>query len=645
MPRNIRNFDDLSILHILLSPLTIASILLCVNFSHGFASLSIAHTLGFIIMGFFGGATLALSLRIFLHFSLSKRGGAILILITGMYLLVSLLVPLIAYHYAFLIIISISLTTIILLDLYKNSHIYKAERTPLLALTCLSYLSIWIAFWTMFGCFSPDSYSYFDISRTLNEAGVSNYGKVNHIRQYVIDTQMSISFPYLFPLLIAFVNFTTGLGIYSGVFINIYILILTNIILLYFSKKMSGDLWCGALAFLALGTSFPYLDEVCAGRSIPLAILLTLFSIICLAIYFTNNAFRRRYIFLAGSTAGAVSCVRFDGIALVFFCLLVVFVTSKGRRAKNAVLFLFGALIVMTPWILYSLINFGKPWVSDNSGTAFLVEAVGPTRITTENVSGLKTIFNAPQEWFQALSDKVTTVFSALLVCSYVGDWTVILCVLGIILFAKYLRSPERNQLLFILWVIAYYVLKTLAYVLVGYGDARYHSETICLVVFCAALVLQWSACKRAIEWLRISTLALALASCAIQLPKINYHLQNAQPYPLNQVVRPPAWISQLEEALAQAAISESESLMIVGDSYAFSAWTNYFVYATPTPLNIETLEHTIHRYKIDYLIVPTASQTERDLGKILQDTFSSAQIDEKWTAYHLAPSPQTTEN
>lgn len=645
MQKNIRNFGGLSTRQALLSPLAIASILLCANYSHGFASLSIAHTVGFVIIGFIGGVSLTLSLRIFLHFSLSKQGGIILICISGIYLLMSLIAPSITYSYCFLIVISISLTLVILLDLYKNDHIFKSEKVALFVLTSLSYLSIWIAFWTMFGHFSPDSYSYYDISRTLTEGGILNYGNINHIRQYVIDTQLSVSFPYLFPLLVALIDFTTGLGVYSGVFINIYILILTNIMLICLSKKMSGTLWCGAFAFLALSTSFFYLDEVCAGRSIPLAILLTLFVIFCLVTYFADKTFRHRYIFLAGSAAGAVSCVRFDGIALVLFCFLVIFITSKGRRIKNIAFFLSGALIVMTPWILYSLINFGKPWISDNSGTAFLVETVGPTRITIEGTDSLRTLFDAPQEWIQALAGKAETVFGSLLACSYVGDWMVILCVLGIILFSKYLYPLDKSQLFFIVCIFIYYSLKTLAYILVGYGDARYHSETVCLVAFCAALLLQWTARKRAIKWLSVSTLALALISCTIQAPKLSYSCRNAQSYPFSQVVCPPIWVSQLEKALVKASISENDSLMIAGDSFAFSAWTNYFVYATPTPLNIETLKHTLDRYKIDYLIVPIASQTEKDLGGILKDTFPTTYLSEKWIAYHLTSSSKTIED
>ena len=74
--------------------------------------------------------------------------------------------------------------------------------------------------------FSPDSYSYYEISKNI----FTDFGKVNTIRQYVIWTGYDVSFPYLYPAAIGAVNALCGFGVYAGEFINAVICVCMEVV-------------------------------------------------------------------------------------------------------------------------------------------------------------------------------------------------------------------------------------------------------------------------------------------------------------------------------------------------------------------------------------------------------------------------------
>ena len=63
---------------------------------------------------------------------------------------------------------------------------------------------------------------------------------------------------------------------------------------------------------------------------------------------------------------------------------------------------------------MYSARHFGVLWATDNAGTAFRVETVIPTAVFLPGES-VKTLFNAPGEWFGALRQKIGGVVYGLL--------------------------------------------------------------------------------------------------------------------------------------------------------------------------------------------------------------------------------------
>ena len=156
-------------------------------------------------------------------------------------------------------------------------------------------------------CLSPDSYSYYEMAKTL----FSDFGRVSTIRQYVQFTDYGISFPYLYPLLLAVTDVLTGWGMYCGVLVNIVASLLAALLFLPLSRQVCGTRWPGLMAATALLTNRKYLSEVLSGRAIPVAVLCVV-ALLCLLS--RSHRWSRKNLFLAGLLAGGLLRLVLDGL-------------------------------------------------------------------------------------------------------------------------------------------------------------------------------------------------------------------------------------------------------------------------------------------------------------------------------------------
>jgi hypothetical protein len=135
----------------------------------------------------------------------------------------------------------------------------------------ITIFALQIIFLTLEPRFSPDSFSYFELAKVMPQG----FTDVNTIRQYVIPTDLNVSFPPLYPSLVRLFMGFSALELYSGVLLNYLLAVLTLISIgrlfqNFFQKGVLGSL-LGALIIL----NPYYLDELLAARTIPLAIFLT----------------------------------------------------------------------------------------------------------------------------------------------------------------------------------------------------------------------------------------------------------------------------------------------------------------------------------------------------------------------------------
>ena len=324
--------------------------------------------------------------------------------------------------------------------------------------------------------FSPDSLFYYDIALST----LKDYGNTSLIRQYIFASDYNCSFPYLYPLLIFVVDQITGLGLYSGVLVNIYACIISVLVLLKFSKMVTTEYYSGIIASVVLLTSPNYLDELTCSRAIPVSILIILVSLLLFYSVFKSSG-KKSLVFLLGLVVGLAPVTRFDNLPFVAYGLLILII-MKENRVRNSLMYIFGVLVSVSPWIIYSLVHFRKPWITDNSGTAFKVKPGIPTSINLP-YDVKKTLFTDPGLWFKTLLTEKSASLSLLLICSFAG----LACFIIGCFWLYTSRSSKTVSLYgsrYFIAILIFYVLKTCMYIVVGYADVRYHVETVVVMSF-----------------------------------------------------------------------------------------------------------------------------------------------------------------
>ncbi|WP_255883521.1 MULTISPECIES: glycosyltransferase family 39 protein [unclassified Ruminococcus] len=349
----------------------------------------------------------------------------------------------------------------------------------------------------VYDLFSPDSYSYYDISRTI----FGNFYNVATQRQYIVDTELGISFPYLYPTLVAVVDSLTGLKIYSGTILNIVITCISCLMLYKISTKHFNNPYAGTIAAVFMVTNDPYLTEMRVTRSVPLAIL----SILILTYYILDlPSIKTKSCILAGVGAGCAMVCRFDALVAAGLCLIVMLIFSeKGNRIKNSAKYAGGLLIPTAPWIIFSLVNFGKPWISDNGGTMWLVTPSIPQRYYSSTYVP-QTIFNNFDAWFKCLFDvKLRGILDRIGSQILPTAVLIILAVWIVVMLLRFMNcrkiglyfSSHIKLLISTGVCVLVYLAKFCGIWVVGFADSRYHTETfVMLILFLFSVVYSISA-------------------------------------------------------------------------------------------------------------------------------------------------------
>lgn len=499
-------------------------------------------------------------------------------------------------------------------NIFKIKNLYFTLTSVFLVCAIILF-SLYIT--NNMGSFSPDSYGYYDISKTFFD----DFGNLKTIRQYSIQTTYNISFPYLYPLFLWIINMLTGLGIYSGFIFNLYIVIITGSVILRLSKDYTDHLYLGTIIFSLLIVNKEYLEEVVAARSIPLAVC-----IVITLVYFTlkciveqNTTKQLKFLFILGILSGLYLATRQDGLILIPYIIVIILIFAKKKISKILV-YLIGFLIIYLPQITYSLLIFGKPFISDNSGTFLKVDPTCWIALPGE----IKTIFNAPQEWTVALFNKIFNVFISLIKCSYPCDILIILCLVLIMisLVKKYITLSDLN--LFIV-VFIFYFGKTAMYMLVGYPDVRYHIETVIMTT----MICMYS-CLRCGLFIGLQTntnkvnftykkyligffVVFSLLSCYSLKGSIKSFLMNYRFNDIKMISEYPTWISDLEKEIEKNGVLPTDKIMVIGSGanpYSFGSYSGRYVYAMPGGITSQQASYIINKYDdIDYVLIQNSTE------------------------------------
>ena len=134
-------------------------------------------------------------------------------------------------------------------------------------------------------------------------------------------------------------------------------------------RRVTGAPWAGLAVALALllGPKL-VVDELTAGRTIPLQLLIYAAVLVCLL--------RERITLVGAATLGFLAGLailnRFDALPLPF--LVSGLVLWLRRKPALALASLGLAMLTVSPWIAYSFSTFGTVFVTDNSGIATSID-------------------------------------------------------------------------------------------------------------------------------------------------------------------------------------------------------------------------------------------------------------------------------
>lgn len=301
--------------------------------------------------------------------------------------------------------------------------------------------------------YSPDSWAYFELSKTIfNE----NFYKFNTFRSY-FSVEHSTSFPFGWPIIIALTSIVVGVDPLNAAYINIVLATTSIVIIFRIGKNLSFPLISSFLICSALLFYRPYADEVFSGRSMPLAILVFL-----IAFYL----YQRNALFLAGLFIGFSALVRFDFLVYAIIFQLIIFSMVR-LEVKKYFLLVFGFLIGILPWVLYSYVKFEKFWVSDNSWVA--ISAL-PAFVLDYPAAPVVSAFNDPSAWLgRVLGNLIPLLKSIIKSAIYFPAFAVIVC-FAFINFSRINFELRKKAIAFLFSGI----LGVVPYMLTGYFDSRY---------------------------------------------------------------------------------------------------------------------------------------------------------------------------
>lgn len=208
--------------------------------------------------------------------------------------------------------------------------------------------------------YSPDSWSYVDIARSLLETN-RGVGEILGTRDYVNGPWRNDSFPFLWPVILMPGIAVAGAASPVGAILFVAIWLFTSAIMMLTARHLRLPHVLAPALALSLLAIPGYVNEGHAGRSIPLNLLLVA-SILFLLLRHRGNPWAA---LLVGVLLGMCAANRFDsllyGPIVIILAFLFGYLTWKGAIAASC-----SWVIGPLAWAAYSQAHLGGVYVTDN---------------------------------------------------------------------------------------------------------------------------------------------------------------------------------------------------------------------------------------------------------------------------------------
>lgn len=209
--------------------------------------------------------------------------------------------------------------------------------------------------------YSPDSWSYVDISRGLIDKE-RTFGEVLGTRDYSNVPWQNDSFPFLWPYVLSLGILIFGPSSPVGGYIFIGIWILTGLVMFQCFKQFRIEASLAPFLFLSILTIPGYLNEGHSGRSIPLNV----FFLACsLLLIFRGKETPYSSVGL-GILLGMCAINRFDSLLYGPIFLACAY-STKIMKFRNLLISLATWSLFPILWILYSIRYLNGFYVTDNN--------------------------------------------------------------------------------------------------------------------------------------------------------------------------------------------------------------------------------------------------------------------------------------
>lgn len=328
--------------------------------------------------------------------------------------------------------------------------------------------------------YSPDSYAYLMLGKNI----VSGHGYWSPaIRESVIGaTFNSRTFPPLMPLLVGITEVLFKQGIVSGFIDNLLILYGMFHVCYLIGKRVINKFFYFIIiaAFFFVLINGPFIIELLAGRSIPLATLIILSIIYLLMI--KEIRLSTKYAIL-GVLAGLLYLTRFDASLFCIGLPLIVLLLTKDKF-KNLLIAYLAFAMVISPWLVSNVMAFGKPFAADQSILIFSIYDGNAVLRFFNN--GIPTISLNPLLWVN--QRVVFILYSIFILYELITPFGIIPVVGGAIVIGLFVmcftENKKENHLLLLNFITLFWITNNIITVsLTKYSDTRYFSISAFLIV------------------------------------------------------------------------------------------------------------------------------------------------------------------